>query len=37
VDAPGNWAFHCHILFHMEMGMFRVVSVSKPVKEGKGA
>ena len=37
VDAPGNWAFHCHILFHMEMGMFRVVSVSKPVKDGKGA
>ncbi len=37
VDAPGNWAFHCHILFHMEMSMFRVVSVSKPVKEGKGA
>lgn len=31
VDAPGNWAFHCHILFHMEMGMFRVVSVSRPV------
>jgi len=30
VDAPGNWAFHCHILLHMEMGMFRVVSVSKP-------
>lgn len=30
VDAAGNWAFHCHILFHMEMGMFRVVSVSKP-------
>jgi len=30
VDAPGNWAFHCHILMHMEMGMFRVVSVSKP-------
>ncbi len=27
-DAPGNWAFHCHILYHMEMGMFRVVSVS---------
>ena len=23
----GNWAFHCHILYHMEMGMFRVVSV----------
>ncbi len=27
-DAPGNWAFHCHLLYHMEMGMFRVVSVS---------
>jgi len=29
-DAPGNWAFHCHILYHMDMGMFRVVAVSKP-------
>lgn len=27
-DAPGKWAFHCHLLFHMDMGMFRVVSVS---------
>jgi CopA family copper-resistance protein len=27
-DAPGRWAFHCHLLFHMEMGMFRVVEVS---------
>ena len=27
-DAPGNWAFHCHLLFHMEAGMFRVVNVS---------
>ncbi len=26
-DESGNWAFHCHILYHMEMGMFRVVSV----------
>jgi CopA family copper-resistance protein len=26
-DALGNWAFHCHVLYHMEMGMFRVVSV----------
>ena len=25
---PGPWAFHCHVLFHMEMGMFRVVQVS---------
>ncbi len=27
-DAPGEWAFHCHLLYHMEAGMFRVVSVS---------
>jgi CopA family copper-resistance protein len=27
-DAPGNWAFHCHLLYHMEMGMFRTVAVS---------
>jgi len=27
-DAPGNWAFHCHLLYHMDAGMFRVVSVS---------
>ncbi len=26
-DAPGLWAFHCHVLYHMEMGMLRVVSV----------
>ena len=26
-DAPGSWAFHCHLLYHMEAGMFRVVSV----------
>jgi CopA family copper-resistance protein len=30
VDAPGRWAFHCHVLYHMEVGMFRVVEVSKP-------
>ena len=27
-DAPGHWAFHCHLMFHMEMGMFRTVLVS---------
>ena len=27
-DAPGQWALHCHLLMHMEMGMFRVVEVS---------
>ncbi|WP_062348324.1 copper resistance system multicopper oxidase [Novosphingobium sp. CCH12-A3] len=30
-DAPGLWAMHCHLLLHMEMGMFRVVEVSSPV------
>jgi len=34
-DALGKWAFHCHILYHMEMGMFRVVEVVKP-GEGEG-
>jgi CopA family copper-resistance protein len=24
----GRWAFHCHILYHMERGMFRVVQVA---------
>ena len=23
----GRWAFHCHILYHMDAGMFRVVEV----------
>ena len=27
-DAPGRWAFHCHLLYHMDAGMFRVVEVS---------
>ena len=27
-DAPGRWAFHCHLLYHLDMGMFRVVEVS---------
>ena len=26
-DALGPWAFHCHLLYHMEAGMFRVVRV----------
>lgn len=26
-DALGDWAFHCHLLFHMHAGMMRVVSV----------
>ncbi|MGM0982100.1 MAG: copper resistance system multicopper oxidase [Pseudomonadota bacterium] len=27
-DAEGSWAFHCHLLYHMDAGMFRVVEVS---------
>ena len=27
-DAPGHWAFHCHLLYHMMTGMFRTVIVS---------
>jgi len=26
-DAAGDWAFHCHLLYHMHAGMMRVVSV----------
>ena len=27
-NAPGSWAYHCHLLYHMEAGMFREVKVS---------
>lgn len=27
-DTPGRWAFHCHLQYHMEAGMFRTVIVS---------
>jgi L-ascorbate oxidase len=27
VDAPGQWAFHCHLTYHAESGMFRKVVV----------
>jgi len=27
-DEPGRWAFHCHLLYHMEAGMFREVRVA---------
>ena len=26
-DNPGDWAFHCHLLYHMHAGMFNVVTV----------
>jgi L-ascorbate oxidase len=42
VDAPGQWAFHCHLAFHMDAGMMRKVIVEggprnaslKPVQGG---
>jgi FtsP/CotA-like multicopper oxidase with cupredoxin domain len=27
-DTPGRWAYHCHLQYHMEAGMFRTVIVS---------
>jgi CopA family copper-resistance protein len=27
VDAPGKWAFHCHLSYHADSGMFRKVIV----------
>ena len=29
-DAPGDWAFHCHMLYHMHAGMMQIVSVREP-------
>lgn len=28
-DALGRWAYHCHLMFHMETGMFREVRVDE--------
>jgi CopA family copper-resistance protein len=33
-DAPGDWAFHCHLLYHMHAGMMRVVKV-RPMDGGQ--
>lgn len=32
-DAPGDWAFHCHLLYHMHAGMMRTVTV-RPMDGG---
>ena len=32
-DAAGDWAFHCHNLYHMTAGMMRVVTV-RPLQGG---
>ena len=33
VDAPGNWAFHCHLTYHAKAGMFRKVIVEGGPKQ----
>lgn len=29
-NEPGDWAFHCHLLYHMHAGMMQTVSVAFP-------
>ena len=29
-NEPGDWAFHCHLLYHMHAGMFQIVTVMPP-------
>jgi CopA family copper-resistance protein len=33
-DALGRWAYHCHLLYHMEAGMFREVRVERTSRNG---
>jgi CopA family copper-resistance protein len=35
-DAPGDWAFHCHLLYHMHAGMMNVVKV-RPMDDDPNA
>ena len=35
-NEQGDWAFHCHLLYHMHAGMMQVVTV-RPFPEGDGA
>ena len=34
-NEPGDWAFHCHLMYHMHSGMFQVVTV-RPLQGGEG-
>jgi len=34
-DEPGEWAFHCHLLFHMASGMMTKVVVARMSAEAK--
>jgi CopA family copper-resistance protein len=37
VDAPGQWAFHCHLSYHADSGMFRKVIVEGGPKAKKAS
>ena len=37
MDAAGDWAFHCHNLYHMTAGMMRVVTVRPLDKDNRDA
>jgi FtsP/CotA-like multicopper oxidase with cupredoxin domain len=33
-DEPGDWPFHCHLMYHMHTGMFQVVTI-RPLGGGE--
>jgi len=37
VDAPGQWAFHCHLSYHAAAGMFRKIIVEGGPESPKAA
>jgi FtsP/CotA-like multicopper oxidase with cupredoxin domain len=36
-DASGDWAFHCHLLYHMHAGMMNVVKIRPLGDEGESS
>ncbi|MBX7531883.1 copper resistance system multicopper oxidase [Qipengyuania sp. 1XM1-15A] len=36
-NEPGDWAFHCHLLYHMHAGMMQTVTVRPFPAAGEGA
>ncbi|NNC52940.1 MAG: copper resistance system multicopper oxidase [Erythrobacter sp.] len=36
-NEPGDWAFHCHLLYHMHAGMMQTVTVRPFPAPGEGA
>lgn len=33
-NEPGDWVFHCHLLYHMASGMMTSIAVSQPSENG---